>query len=232
MNDKVKGFVLSSIDYKENDVLLRVVTKEYGILSLVAKSSKKLTSKNHFLNMCIYEFIIDYIDNKTMFSIHNAKLVNNYFDDKDIIMMAFKNLLCEACLKNEDISTFDEIEFIFSHLNNQNKYLLGCLFFSYLMKQFGISPNVDSCTVCKNLKVVSISNRFGGFVCLNHLNGEKPLEVERLKKFRLIVKASFNNYDVVSQFNYDINDFKSIADFYIENADIHLKSYDFYLSLC
>ena len=84
MNDKIKGFVLSLSDYKEADVLMQVLTKDYGILSLVGKSAKKLSSKNHFLPTCLYEFILDYKDGKTIYSIHGSRLLENYFEDGDI----------------------------------------------------------------------------------------------------------------------------------------------------
>ena len=70
MNDKINGFVLAQNDYKDNDLLLQVLTKEYGILSLVAKAAKKINSKNHFLPLCLYEFIIDYKDGKTIYFLH------------------------------------------------------------------------------------------------------------------------------------------------------------------
>lgn len=54
MNDKVHGIVLAIQDYKENDVLMQVLTKDKGILSLVGKSAKRLDSKNHFFCMCHY----------------------------------------------------------------------------------------------------------------------------------------------------------------------------------
>ena len=231
MNDKVKGFVLSIADYKETDVLMQVLTKEYGVLSLVGKASKKLDSKNHFLPMCIYEFIIDYKSGKTIYSVHGSKIIDSYFEDKDIDLMTFKNVLMEVTLKNKDIDTYDELCFSFANLNKDNKYLIGSMYFSYLCKKFGVAPNVDSCTICGKKKVVSLSNINGGFVCENHLNGLPPLPVERLKKFRLIVKGEYKDYDVLNSFSYDINDFYMIVNFFIENADLKLKAYDFYKSL-
>ena len=205
MNDKINGFVLSQSDYRESDVLMQILTKDYGIISLIAKASKKINSKNHFLPMCLYEFIIDYKDNKTIYSIHGSKLIKSYFEDSDIEMISFKNIICELALKNRDINTYDELCFVFDNLNSENKYLLGSMFLSYLIKLFGITPIVDSCALCNNTKVVSISNRHGGFLCMNHLNGEEILSIERLKKFRLMIKGSFDNYDVLSNLK---NNFK------------------------
>lgn len=231
MNDKICGFVLSQSDYKEADVLMQVITKEHGIISLVGKASKKLDSKNHFLPMCVYEFMIDYKDGKTIYSIHSSKLINSYFEDNDIELMSFKNILIEACLKNKDINTYDELCFVFDNINKDNKYLLGSMFFSYLSKQFGVAPIVDGCTVCGSKKVVSLSNGNGGFVCEKHTDGLSPLPVDRLKKFRLIVKGEFKDYDVLKTFDYDIFDFYMITNFFLDNAYLKLKSYEFYKSL-
>ena len=231
MNDKIAGFVLQTSDYKDNDILAQVLTKPYGIISFVIKAGKKMNSKNHILPMCVYEFIFDYKDNKTIFSVHNQKLLNNYFQDKDIEMISFKDVLVELTLKNRDIDTYDELVFIFDHLNKQNKYLLGSLYLSFLMKEFGISPMVDGCVLCDNKKVVSISNEHGGFLCINHLQGHEIMPLERLKKFRMIVKANIDNYDVLKDIEFDNVDFENLLNFYMINADSRIKSYDLYKAL-
>ena len=78
MNDKLDCFVLSNSDYKDNDLILQVINKDYGIFSLVTKGAKKINSKNHYMNMCLYEFLFDYKDNKTMFTLKSGKLLKSY----------------------------------------------------------------------------------------------------------------------------------------------------------
>lgn len=231
MNDKVNGLILSLSDYKESDQLMQVLTKDYGVISLVAKAAKKLSSKNHYLPMCLYEFMFDYKQNKTIFTVHGGKLLKSYFEDSDIEMMSFKNILIELTIKNREIDTFDELSFVFDKLDHNNYYLLGSMYVSYIIKRFGIAPVVDSCALCDNKKVVALSNKHGGFICIDHLNGEDVLPVETLKKFRLIIKGDFVNYDVLKQFNYEFRDFRLLLDFYLENSDVVLRSYDFYKSI-
>ena len=231
MNDKVNGFILSLSDYKEADQIMQVATKEYGIISFVSKAGKKINSKNHFLPMCNYELMFDYKENKTMFTVQGHKLLNNYFEDSDIEMMSFKNILIDATLKNKDINCYDELIFVFKHIDKDNKYLLGSLFFSHLIHEFGVTPIVDSCALCGDKKVVSISNDHGGFLCLKHSTGMPIIPVENLKKFRMIIKANFSNYDLIKDFVYDYIDFKYVVSFFLQNADLKLKSYDFYKTL-
>ena len=231
MNDKVSGYVLTLSDYREADVLMQVLCREYGILSLIERSAKKITSKNHCLPLCKYEFIIDYKDNKTIYTVHNQKLLASYFEDKDIEMMSFKNVLSELVLKNKEMDLYGEFDFVLSHLNKENRYLLGCLFLSHIIRLFGIAPMVDGCVVCGNSKVAALSSRHGGFLCLEHLGNEEVLDVETLKKFRLINKAQFKDYEVIKDYPYSFNDFRLLMDFYLNNTDLKLKSYDFYRAL-
>ena len=145
--------------------------------------------------------------------------------------MSFKNILAELTLKNRDIDTYDQLLFVFRNMNSENRYLLGSMYLSHIIKRFGISPVVDSCALCDSRKVVALSNRHGGFLCMNHLGGEETLPVEVLKRFRLIIKGTFDNYDVLKDFTYDLRDFSLLMDFYQANSEIKLKSYEFYRSM-
>lgn len=231
MNDRINGFVLSEADYKETDVLLQVLTEEYGILSLVGKASKKLSSKNHFLPMCLYEFQIDYKERKSIFTIHGSKLLENYFESDDIEMISFKNILTELTLKNRETGTFPQLLFVFRNLDRDRRYLLGSLYLSHLISSFGITPMVDSCAICGAKQVVTFSNRHGGFLCNEHRGTEEALPVDRLKKIRLIIKGGFEHYGILKDFDFDFADFALLMDFYLENADLHSRSYDFYRTL-
>ena len=231
MNDRIEGFVLSQSDYRDAEVLMQVLCKDYGVLSLIARSAKKIASKNHCLPMCKYEFIIDYKDNKTIYTIHNQKLLFSCFEDKDIQMMSFKNVLAELALKNKEMDLYDDFAFVFEKLNKDNMYLLGSLFMSDIIRKFGITPMVDGCVICGNKKVAALSNRHGGFLCADHLNGEILRDVDTLKKFRLINKAEFRNYDVIKDYDYKFRDFDLLMSFYLDHSDLKLRSYDFYRTL-
>jgi len=231
MNDKTNALILAISDYKESDILMQTITKDYGVVSFIGKASKKVESKNHFLNFCEYEFLFDYKDTKTIFTVHNAKLVNSNFKADDLMLLSFKNMLAELSLKNKEIASYEYLSFIYKNITNDNMYLLGSMYVSHLIKKFGITPVVDSCVVCGQKKVISISNKLGGFLCLDHLNGEKVIDVIRLKKFRMIVKAELQHYDILNEFSYDYYDYSLILDFFLSNSELKLKTYEFYKTL-
>ena len=231
MNDKIKGLILRINDYKDNDLLLQVLTKEHSIISLIGKSSKKITSKQHFYEGCLYEFMIDYKDSKTIYSLHNSKLIKAYYDLNNTKLFSFKNILFEMILKSRetlDLECFDNICFVLDNLNDDNKYLLGSLFVSYMNRLHGINPNVDECVSCKNKRVVAISNLLGGFLCEEHKGAEIIRSIDTLKRFRLISKAKFKDYTIIKDNKYEFLDFKILIEFFMSNSSISLKTYDFY----
>ena len=69
MNDRVLGLILKEQDYRDSSVLLTVLCEEYGKISLVAQSARKMTSKNRssVLPYTKGEFFFDYKENRTMF---------------------------------------------------------------------------------------------------------------------------------------------------------------------
>ncbi|MDO4197979.1 MAG: DNA repair protein RecO [Erysipelotrichaceae bacterium] len=231
MNDKLHGFILSISDYKEADCMMQVISKEYGMLTLIGKSSKKISSKNHFMPLCSYEFIIDYKDNKNIYTVHGSKLLNSYYENDDLMYMSFKNIIVELTLKYKEFVDYESLMFVFEKMNKENRYLLGSMYLSYLIKNFGITPYVDGCVICNRKQVVSLSNKNGGFVCNDHLSGLEPLQVDHLKKFRLVIKGSFEHYDILKDFDYDLKDFGMLCDFMIDNTGVNLKSYNFYKTL-
>ncbi|MBR3228555.1 MAG: DNA repair protein RecO [Erysipelotrichaceae bacterium] len=234
MNDRIKGLVLSVNDYRENDLILQIISEDKSFLSLIAKGAKKIAAKRHFSALCIYEFIIDYKDNRTIYTVHNAKLLKSYYDDSDLQMLSYKNILCELCLKSRELyepRMYENICLSLEELDRDRMYLIGSLFVSYLLKLYGIYPNVDECVVCGKEKVVGISKKLGGFLCLEHLGQEEAVGVDRLKKFRLINKADFDKLSYIRDVEYDLNDFSLIMDFFIENSDLNIRSYRLYRDL-
>ncbi len=231
MNDRIEGIVLSLQDYREADELIRVLTKEYGVLTFLSRSSKKMTAKNRVLPLGRYEFLADYREGKTMLPLHTARILEDFYEDKDIEKLAYLNIFPDLCIKAADLVTpeyYEELLFVLRRGKGEDRYLAGCLFFAFLMREFGITPIVDGCAVCGKKQVVTISNEEGGFLCEEHLKGEEALDIERLRKFRILHKASLEHFEILKDFGFDRRDFTLNADFFFHNSDLRLRSYEFY----
>ena len=106
MITRVEGIIVASLDYRENDIITRVMTKEYGLISLVCKGAKKYTSKNRssILTYCLSEFIFDYQELKTIFTLQKANFIRNLYIKEDLIVLSAMNFASDVLkiLSRED----------------------------------------------------------------------------------------------------------------------------------
>ena len=207
MRDKIRALVLSIEDYRDNDLMLKCLSKNEGFVTIISKSAKKISTSSHYYPGNIYEFIIDLKDNKTMYLSLGNKLIKNYYDINNLKLLAFKNVLFELCLKSKELyvpDLYTNLEILLQQISDENMYLLGTLFISFCLRLHGLSPQVDGCVVCQNKKVVGISQSLGGFVCENHLLSNKRLDAEVLKKFpfadfKVICDESNNTVNITNK---------------------------------
>lgn len=234
MISSIKGIVINIKDYRENDQLLDVLSLEYGVISFIAKGTKKPGAKLHYLLSSLYDFSFDYKENKNIYTIINSSFIKSYIEYDDGILNAFASVIYEIIEKSKEFSnkdTYNNLEFVLNNINHTNYYLLGSIFLSYVMKLHGILPYVDGCVVCNKKKVVSINNDLGGFVCEEHNSGNINMDVELLKQFRIICKATYKDYGAIKDYTIKEDLFDLLIQFFIYNSDIKLKSYDFFKRL-
>lgn len=232
MISNIKGIIIRIRDYKDNDQLLDVLTSEYGVISLIARGTKKPKAKLHYLISSLYEFSFDYKENHTMFMIINSSLIKSYIAYDDALMNAFISIFYEIIFKFKDFSnseTYDNLEFLLNNLSHSNHLLLGSIFISYIMRINGIIPYVDGCVVCNKRRVVSISNDLGGFVCEEHSQSNPYFDIELLKDFRIICKATYKDYEAIKGYKISEALFDALCQFFMYNSDVKLKSYEFYM---
>lgn len=230
MTENTKGIIIRIKDYKDSAYLLDVLTDRYGLISFVARGARKPNAKLHFFVSALYEFSFDYKENKTIFTLINAKELEIYIKYDNAILNAFASIFYEILYRSKEIcdnKTFNNLLFFLQNINNDNYLLIGSIFMSYLTRLHGIEPYVDGCVKCGSKKVNSISNEYGGFVCKNCVPGVN-YPVEFLRDFRILSKCTYNNFDAIKDMNISYDLFKCMCDFFIYHSDVKLKSYDFF----
>lgn len=234
MNDRYTGIVLKQMDYRDNDLIISVLFKDLGKYSLIARGVKKPNSKNSFaispyINS---EFIFDFKENKNIFNIKNASLVKIRKNiSKDILKMAYSALLCQIVdiVSIEDEDAFELLDFSLDRINDDNHdILICCLFVAQYLKKLGLAPYVDGCVVDDNASIKGISISEGGFICTNHNIELYDIDIEGLKKFRIINKANLDNYEILKGIDtYNYKDLYLLMDFLEFHTQINFKSYNF-----
>lgn len=234
MNNICEGIVLSMRDFKDNDVILTVLTKEEGTLSFVAKGIKKAKSKNaSACELFTYSrFYYNHNERSDLQSLKTAERIQVYRHIyEDLQKQVIASLLCEVCTKisiDDSFYVFDLLQNCLRYLNeDSNDYCVLGFFMAQLNEVVGVTPNVDGCVHCSNPQVMAISIRNGGFVCSDCYQNEmdERTSIERLRYFRLFHKAGLSDFAILAQikrFTYD--DIRPILLIFLEYSGIALKT--------
>ncbi len=211
MNESVRGLILKQIDYRESDVILSVLTEEYGKLSFLAAGARKISSKNAgaIIPCTIAEIQFDWRMNRSVQRLKTARAKKMYPRiHRDLNASACAMMMAETA----DVMTLAEDELGTAEAEAQllekgwdaleaghRGDLITALYLADMMKLFGIEPDVDECVRCGSLSVSAVSAEDGGFLCPDCAAkaGVQPLPAEQLRQFRLIVKAGLTHMDHV-----------------------------------
>ena len=241
MNDTTLGIVLKQSDYKNYDSLIKVYTRQYGKLTVVAKGIRKPTSKNSgsCMPFCCSEFIIDYSYNKSIYTMKKSSIITNNFKIYESLkMICAANVVCELVDKcfadlEAESEVFEICDYLLKKINKgEELYLCVCLMLVKILKSLGISPNIDACSNCGEDVISAISLKAGGFICDN-CKREFPYEIynlENLKRFRYLVKACYHDYDkLFSNIQCTKTDCDLLFNFLNYHYSININSYEFFI---
>ncbi len=241
MNDVTEGIVLSSMEYREKDALISVLTKEFGRIALIGKGLLSLQSKNASgcTPYATSEFCFDYKEGKTVFPLktarikHSRRLIREDFDLLNLagLLCELSEKICEQGTKQREF--YEALDASLSFLE-KDKYLSVCLFLAFVERFIGVEPMVDECVCCGNTTVSSVSVKEGGFVCEKCRAScvSKNCTLDELIHFRLISKAKFEHFELLhSKYHLTLNDVSLRIEFIQYHTGIHIRSWDWIRSL-
>lgn len=236
MNNGVEGIVLHVQDYREHDAILRVLTKEYGKISLVARGIFKSTSKNAYGSQifCLSNFQFNYREQNTMFPLKTCENIQYFSNIRSDLM---KQSIASFMVEITDKITIDDYE-VYELLKTgltvlekeENVFLVASLFLVSLHHMLGITPDVDECVICGSLKgIEALSYRDGGFVCSTCFKYSKHMKYSKefLRTFRILHKADFSKLHILKDYPIDFQMFQSIYRFLDEYSGIRVNAYAF-----
>ena len=232
---KVIGIIVNERSYKESSKLLDIVTKDDGVISVIAKGSKKINSKlRSITNKLTYaEFQIYYKEGK-LSTLVCGDIIDPYINIKnDLLKISYASYLSELCMQvTKQSHNKDIFDILISSLNKINEgfdpiiisNILELKYLSYL----GIKPNLNNCAVCNSDKVLTVSVEKGGFVCSKHHYNEKIVQSKTLKILRMLYYVDINKIskiDINDNVKREIDEF--IDEYYDKYTGLYLKSKKF-----
>lgn len=236
---KVKGIIISEKPYKETSKIISLFTKEYGIVSIMAKGAKRLKSPLRSTTSKLTYGYFQFNYRKDKFSNLICVDVINPFNEikKDLIKISYASYLLEltsqVMKQSNEKNVFNlleesllKIEEGFDPIIITN--ILELKYLDYL----GIKPEFNSCSICGSTKILTVSTSKGGFVCPNCHTNEKIVDKKTIQVLRMLYFVDISKISKISlndKTKEEINDF--IDEYYDKYTGLYLKSKKFLKSI-
>ncbi len=240
MIKKVEGIVLSEFSYKETSKIIQVLTKEYGVVSFLAKGAKNIKSELRLATTKItYGFFISNFKPNSL-SVLTSVDIRNPFKEikKDIEKISYASFLLELTSQVAK-NNFNEkvfIDLLASLIKIEEGYspliLSDILELKYLY-YLGVMPNLDGCCICGSKdNIVALSSKEGGYVCKNCVTNEPKISQKALKLIRMyyyVDIAKITKLQVSNAITEEIHSF--LESYYEQYTGLYLKTKHFLKNL-
>ena len=234
MIKKVDGIVISETDYKESSKIINILTKDEGIIGVIARGSKNLKSKTSGVGRLTYGYFhLNYRDNLS--SLIEVDVINNLKNTKkDLMKISYATFISELVGQTYKHSHDKNIYLLFrdSLLKIEEGFdpvVITNILELKLLDFLGIRPVVDSCVSCGNTNnIVTISSYKGGYLCENCITNEALVTLKTIKLIRMFYYvdiAKISKIEIGEQVKKEINCF--IDEYYDRYSGLYLKSKEF-----
>lgn len=237
---EVEGIIVSVTNYSETSKILNIITKQYGLIGVIAKGARNIKSPlRSFTDKLTYaKFMIYYKEDK-LSTLKEVNIINPFKNIKsDINKISYATYLLELAegviKQNNDedilnllIDSLIKIEEGFDPLVIMN--ILELKYLNYL----GVMPIIDKCAICgKKTGIVTLSSYRGGYVCERCYTNEFKVSSRTIKLIRMFYYvdiSKISSLDISDKSKLEINKF--LDDYYSRYTGLFLKSKKFIKTL-
>ena len=237
---EVEGIIIIERAYSETSKLLTILTREYGLINVMAKGAKKLKSELRIVTekLTYASFNILYKKDKIS-TLINATIKNPLKNvKKDINKISYVSYILELTeqvakehfnpkLYDLAIAAILKINDDYDPCSIMNMIELKYLDF------LGVMPVIDSCAICgRKSDILTLSASSGGFICKNCYHNDKIVSEKALKLIRAYYYVDISSLEKISvsdKIKNEINEF--LDDYYDRYTGLYLKSKEFIKNL-
>lgn len=238
--EEVTGIIVNETNYGETSKILNVITKEKGLISVMAKGCKNLKSPLRSVSskLTYGTFIIYYKENKIS-TLKEVSVLDNFKNlKKDITSISYAAYMLElsegVIKQNNDPRIFDLLIQSLKKIDEgfDPLVIMNILELKYL-EFLGVMPIIDSCAMCgKKTGIVTLSSYRGGYVCKDCYTNETMVSDKTIKLIRMFYYVDISKItklDISPKSKNEINLF--LDDYYSRYTGLYLKSKSFIKNL-
>ncbi|MCL6643044.1 MAG: DNA repair protein RecO [Candidatus Bipolaricaulota bacterium] len=218
---KTIGFILRAIKFRESDLILTVLSRDYGKISLLAKAARRTESKfGAALDLLTLSELVFY-DAENLKLLKEASIVEDYRalkSEYDRLTLALQtahllNQLIEE--HHPDRAVFEFVQDFLSEVGSLKNLDVGAVAVKLkLMRALGIAPRMSGCARCARLRLdrtpcrlrrhderqakdeVWFSPQSGGVVCeACHQAGDTRLSLRLAQNLKMILGLGWEKLD-------------------------------------
>lgn len=241
MIEKFEGIILNERDYSESSKILNVLTKEHGVIGVIAKGCRSMKSELRSVSeKLIYGNFNLYYKEGKLSTLISVDIINSFKQiRKDITKISYATFLLELTDQvfkqnnNKDI-----YELLISSLTKIDEGLDPMVITNIIELKYldylGVSPILDSCADCGGTNsIIGLSVIKGGYICNACRTTETIINEKSIKMIRMFYYvniAKIKTIDISEQVKKEINYF--LDEYYDEYTGLYLKSKTFLNNLC
>lgn len=231
-----EGIIVSETAYGEASKILNILTKDSGIIGVMAKGAKKIKSKfrSSTEKFTLGIFNVYYHENK-LSTLISADIINPLTNIKsDIVKIGYLTYISELSYQtakqnsNNDIykilkSTILKIE------DGLNPEVMTNILELKMLDYLGVKIDLDRCIKCGTTKdIITISGDAGGYLCKNCRTNELIYGEKTIKMFRLYYYVDIDSVSDLKISDEVVESINSIlTDYYDRFTGLYLKSKKF-----
>ena len=235
MIERVEGIIIQEKSYSETSKLITIITKEHGIINLLAKGAKTLKSplRSTTTKLTHGYFNIIYKENK-LSTLKEVDIIEYYKNiKKDINKISYATYILELVeqvikqTNNEEV--FDNLTASLKKIEeNLNPLVITNILELKCLDYLGVMPVLDCCSVCGNESIITISADQGGYLCKNCRKEETIVDEKTIKLIRMFYYVDINKIEkleISKKISEEINYF--LNSYYERYTGLYLKSKKF-----
>ena len=234
--ESFEGIIISETNYSESSKILNVLTDKYGLIGIMSKGCRNMKSKLRGVSRkLVYGTFNVYYKEKGLSTLISVDVINSFSKTlMDLEKISYASLIID--LTYQVVKQNDSNE-IFEILKNTllkleeglDPLVLTNILELKLLDYLGISPNIDSCSICGSQKnIVTLSSEQGGYICKNCYQNEPLVSEKTIKMIRMyyyVDISSITKLEVSREVTKEINRF--LDDYYDRFTGLYIKSKDF-----
>ncbi|MBR3199078.1 MAG: DNA repair protein RecO [Bacilli bacterium] len=237
---EVEGIIVSETSYGETSKIINVITKEKGLIGIMAKGCKNIKSplRSVTSKLTYGTFIIYYKEGK-LSTLKEVSIINSFKNlKKDISSISYAAYILElsegVIKQSKNTKIFELLVEALTKIDEgfDPLVIMNILELKYL-DFLGVMPVLDGCSMCGSKHgIVTLSSYRGGYVCDKCYTNEKMVSEKTIKLIRMFYYvdiSKISKLDISRESKNEINLF--LDDYYSRYTGLYLKSKKFIKSL-